>query len=236
MIEYELNINKNSTGEFFYQRGQISNSIGFIFNENVLDNHITLNGQTLLETIPSIQVVAQQEIIDNSGQFFLSGGMLRNETGYLEFQHANKNLKYDSNVSGKRNFYESSVHSQLITGFSGLAGNLSGQFVFLNGVKLTSGIHYTENLNGNFNYIDSDSSITGVLFTKPSLKNLYVTGSYDVVNIRFNEGCNVGYLNGVKLDETSLLESSLLISGLVKTGIEPFFELSNEANSQTIFF
>jgi hypothetical protein len=236
MIEYQLNLKQTSTGENFYQRGQVSNSIGFVFNDNSLDNDITINGQTLLETIPVISVVAQQEIIENSGNFFLSGGVLRETTGHLQLSLTNKNLKYDTNTSGFKWFYKSSIHADLITGFSGIAGNLSGQSVYLNGAKLYSGINYVENSNGNFSYIDGDTSITGVLFTKPSIKHFYLTGSYDVVNIRFNEGCNIGYLNGVKLDETSILETSLLNSGLIKTGIEPFFEFVGSEDSQTIFF
>lgn len=235
MIEYQLNTGIGSTGSLFYQRGQIFNGIGSIFNNNPLDNAITVNGQTLLETLASIQVVGQQEIIDNSGQFFLTGGFLKNETGFLPIPQ-NSNLKYDSRISGERIFFESSIHSHLITGFSGQAGSLQGESVFLNGVKLTSGLNYIEDSNGNFSWTDPNNSVTGVLFSSPFRNWPIYTGVYDLLNTRFNEGNSIGYLNGVKIDETSILETSSLLTGIIETGVEPFVEFNLKPPSQTLFF
>lgn len=235
MIEYQLNTGFGSTGENFHQFGQVFNGIGSVFNNNALDNDISVNGQTLLETVPQIQVTGQQEIILNSGDFFLSGSFLRNGTGFLDLNYGISNLKYDSNVSGQRYFFKSSSHSVLVTGFSGNAGNLGGSPVFLNGIKLASGESYIENGNGNFSWVDSDTSVTGVLFSRP-LKNWPVyTGRYDLVGLYFNEGESVGYLNGVKLDNASLIELSSLLTGVIKTGIEPSVEFSMPQESQTIF-
>ena len=194
MIEYFLNNSVIATGENFHLRGQLINGIGFISNQNPLDSDISFNGQLLLETTPSIQTIGQQDIIDNSGQFFLSGGFLKTDTGFLDLQSSNSNLIYDIKISGYRFYFSSSDHTNLITGFSGTAGNLSGQRVFLNGVKLVSGIHYSEDLNGNFNWIDPDSDITGLLFTSPPINDYYLSGSYDIVGSQYNEDCTIGYL------------------------------------------
>ena len=236
MIEYILNTGFGSTGEFFHQKGQNFNGSYSIFNSNALDNDITINGQTLLETLASIQVVGQQEIITNSGQFFLTGGSLKNSTGFLSLGSENINLKYDSNLSGQRFFFEGDTNALLKTGFSGAAGDLNGCSVFLNGVKLSSGIHYTENSNGNFNWIDADTSTTGVLFTAP-IRNWYTTtGSYDVLGTKFNEGSSVGYLNGVKIDDSAILETSSLLSGSILTGVNCLVEFSIEQDKNTLFF
>ena len=232
MIEYILSTGNISTGELFYNRGQVFNGIGSIQNNNFLDNDITINGQTLLETVASISVVGQQEIITNSGQFFLSGSVLRNETGFLDLSFGVSNLKYDVGVTGVRKFHNSTVHADLLTGFS---GKFDGGNVFLNGAKLTSGVHYVENANGDFSWTDPNNSVTGVLFSAPT-RNLPIhTGRYDILNVRFNGGCNIGYLNGVKLDETAILETSSLLTGIIKTGIEPFVEFNFVPNSETLF-
>lgn len=232
MIEYFLHTGENSTGSIFYNKGQVFNGIASVFNNNILDNDITVNGQTFLETIPSIQSVGQQEIITNSGQFFLSGGILRSSTGFLDVNLSKAVLKYDQNLSGVRLFHQSSVHEDLITGFS---GKFEGGSVYLNGVKLTSGIHYIEDSNSNFEWIDPNNTITGVLFSAPKRDFLRSTGSYDILNIDFNEGSNIGYLNGVKIDETSLLEVSSLLSNSIQTGLTPVVEFSIPQNLNSFF-
>jgi len=232
MIEYILSTGNLSTGELFYNRGQVFNGIGSIQNNNALDNDITVNGQTLLETIASITIVGQQEIITNSGQFFLTGNALKSETGFLDLSFKTSNLKYDVGITGVRKFYSSSVHNDLLTGFS---GKFDGGNVFLNGAKLTSGVHYVENSNGDFSWTDPNNSITGVLFSVPNRNFPVYTGQYDILNVRFNDGCNIGYLNGVKLDDSSILETSSLLTGMIKTGVEPFVEFNFPPSSQTIF-
>lgn len=232
MIEYILSTGNLSTGELFYNRGQVFNGIGSIQNNNALNNDITINGQTLLETVASISVAGQQEIITNSGQFFLSGSILRGQTGFLDLSFGVSNLKYDVGVTGVRKFHNSSDHNNLLTGFS---GKFDGGNVFLNGAKLTSGVHYIENANGDFSWTDPNNSITGVLFSVPTRSFPTYTGQYDMLNVRFNDGCNIGYVNGVKLDDTAFLEVSSLLTGIIKTGIEPFVEFNFAPKSETFF-
>jgi len=232
MIEYQLNTGFHSTGELFYQRGQVFNGVASILNSNRLDNDITANGQTFLETLPVIEIIGLQEVIDNSGQFFLTGGFLKNQTGFLDVSYNSANLKFDSNISGHRYFFNSSTHSSLLTGFSGAIGNLAGANIYLNGIKLVSGEHYQQNANGNFVWLDPDNGITGVLFSRPQRRWPVVTGQYDLLT-GFRDGSTVGYLNGVKLDDTSFLETSSLLTGIIQTGLEPFveFPIAQETNN-----
>lgn len=237
MIEYFLNTGICSTGEDFNKFGQITNGIGSIPNNNILANDISVNGQTLLETLPTVSVVAQREIISNSGDFFLSGNFLRDTTGFLNLNYSQRTLQFDITKSGDRTYYFSENHNDLITGFSGILGSsLSGDYVFLNGDKLSSGESYVENSNGDFEWIDDDSNITGLLFSMPRRDFYFQSGSYDVFRVKHNKGSSIGYLNGVKIQKGDYLELASVIYPKIETGLEPSIEFSSNQSSLSINF
>ena len=236
MIEYIQNTGLVSNKEDFNNLGQISNGVGFINSQNPLTNDVYVNGQTLLETEAEITIVAQREIITHTGDFFLSGSILRSSTGTTDFSSfESNNLKHDFIVSGQHPFFFSSDHNHLITGFSGAAGNLQGDYVFLNGAKLVSGEDYVEDTNGNFDYIGSTNE-TGFLFRMPMKEGVHTTGIYDLTGVSFNKNTTVGYLNGMRVDDEEILESSSLLLDLINTGLNTFFEFKTLTNSERIVF
>ena len=236
MIEYIQNTGTNSRKEDYYNLGQVVNGIGSIKSQDVLVNDVYFNGQTFLETEADVTVIGQQEIISHTGDFFLSGSLLRSSTGFTDrSSYRTNNLKHDFIRSGEHPFFFSSDHDDLLTGFSGIAGNLSRDYVFLNGAKLVSGDDYIENANGNFEYIGSTNE-TGFLFTMPMKSGLYTSGLYDLTGVNFNIGTTVGYLNGMRVDEADLLETSSLLLDLIDTGIDDFFEFRIVPESERIIF
>lgn len=235
MIEYLLHTGQLSTGDNFNKRGQLVNGIGSISNNNVLSNDIYINGQALLETLPEISIVAQREIITNSGDFFLSGNSLKDTTGFLNLNYQERNLSYDISESGHRYFYRSEIHNDLITGFSGVIGeNVKDNFVFLNGSKLSSGESYSVNANNNFVWEDSDNEITGLLFSTPIRDFHFSTGYYDISNVFFNKNSTIGYLNGVRLDKDDYIETSLIVSDKIQSGLSSSIEFFIRPNSLNI--
>lgn len=237
MIEYIQNTGLVSRKEDFNNLGRINDGIGFIASQDPLINDVYINGQTLLETEADLTVVGQQEIITHTGDFFLSGSSLRSSTGFADFSsfYRESNLNHDFIESGAHSFFYSSVHSELITGFSGVAENLAGDHVFLNGAKLVSGEDYVENLNGNFNYIGSTEE-TGCLFSMPRQSGVYTSGHYDVTGIFFNKDTTVAFLNGMRVDNEELLETSSLLLDLINTGLNDVFEFKTSTQSQNITF
>jgi len=221
MIEYFLHTGSSPNKNLYENLGSISNGVGTINNNKVLSNSVYLNGVTLLETLPSITTIGQTSIIDNSGDFFLSGNQLRNETGFLDLNGlVNSLLKSDIIETGSHSFYESNSNSDLISGFSGVAGNLSDEFIYLNGDKLTSGESYIINSNSNFEWIDSDTEITGVLFSMPKQNEFMSTGYYDVFGIKFNQSTSICFLNGQRIDSQDFLETASINESIISTGID----------------
>lgn len=237
MIEYIQNTGFYSSQESYYNLGQISNGIGSINSQNVLVNDVYLNGQTLLENEPDITVVAQREIVSHTGDFFLSNSLLRSSTGFTDLSLFDResNLKHDFIESGAHPFFYSSGHTELITGFSGAAGDLAGDYVFLNGAKLVSGEDYVENSNGNFDYIGLTEE-TGCLFAMPIKDGFYTSGLYDLTGLSFNIGTTVGFLNGMRVDENELLETSSLLLDLINTGLDSTVEFKISVTPQTVLF
>ena len=65
---------------------------------------------------------------------------------------------------------------------------------------------------------------------------LYTSGLYDLTGVNFNIGTTVGYLNGMRVDEADLLETSSLLLDLIDTGIDDFFEFRIVPESERIIF
>ena len=237
MIEYIQNTGALSRSEDYYNLGQITNGVGSIKSQDPLVNDVYLNGQTLLETTAQITIVGQREIINHTGDFFLSGSNLRSQTGFTDFSNfKTTNLKHDYVTSGSHPFFFSSNHDDLITGFSGVAGDLAGDIVFLNGAKLMSGEDYVEDSNGNFNYIGTTNE-TGFIFSMPKKDDLFTSGFYDLTGVFFNKNTTVGYLNGMRIDDEDFLETSSLLLDIIETGLENTFIFNTKSeNIQNIVF
>lgn len=237
MIEFYLQTGNQATGENYQNQGQITNGIGSINSVTPLSNDVYIDGQTFLETTPIVSTVAQRQIITNSGHFFLSGFNLKQGTGFLNldgFQDAN--LKFDNGEVYESKFFEWS-NSGYITGFSGDAGRtlLSTESMFLNGVKLISGEHYEVDNNDNFLWLDSDNEATGVLFSKATKNEANYTGYYDVIGVMFNKGTSIGYLNGLRIGNSDILETSSILSDIIETGLNDKLEFNSKPDLTTIF-
>jgi hypothetical protein len=94
-----------------------------------------------------------------------------------------------------------------------------GQFVFLNGQKLVSGIDYSNQFSDWSDYVSGES--TGVLFLRPNISDFTLTGnSGNIDNQYYWPNSNLVYFNGIRQDyQRYFVENSHtkdLISG-VKT-------------------
>jgi hypothetical protein len=159
---------------------------------------------------------------------------MRDTTGFADFNFDSTNLKYDSISSGEHIFYRHNTHTGLIQGFSGALGqSLSGNYVFLNGIKLVSGESYSE-VSKWFKWIDSDTGVTGVLFAMPRRLHNYYSGRYDLPRVPMNQKSSIGWLNGVKLDEVDILETSSIID-LISTGVSCSKYFTGQSTDVIIF-
>lgn len=239
MIEYFLNTGNNPNSDLYNTFGFVTNGAGSIDSRDPLINNVYINGATLLETIPQITTIANVDIINNSGDFFLSGLSLKSEDGFTDFvDYETNRLKFDFISSGEHKFYQSDIHSDLITGFSGQAQDLSDKNVFLNGLRLVSGENYEIDSNSNFQWIDADNEITGILFTMPKQNDVYYSGQYDVLGVKFNKGTTVSYLNGQRFDEEDFLETASVNQNLINTGLEDqiqFTGIAGTASQHKVF-
>lgn len=237
MIEYFQYTGTNKDSDDLYNIGSLSFLGGSIGNNNQFYNQVFVDGQTLLEDDFAITTIGQQiQTIEHSGDYYLSQYILSNSGSYFNLS-GSKNLHYDFMQSGKRPFFESSSFESLITGFSGQVLNtLSGDLVFINGIKLTSGENYIEDVNGNFEWIDSEEDFGGIIFSMPNSFEKITTGQYDILNESFKVGATVAYLNGVRLYREDFLETSSVVSTLIETGYENKLIFSPKLTEQIIFF
>ena len=237
MIEYYLQTGLRLDSDNYYNSGQASIGSASIENNNQFSNHIYLNGQSLLEDdFVETSIAGTVVSIQHSGDFYLKDYSLNFSGSILDLSGIN-NLYYDIIESGKRPFYENSSFNSLKTGFSGqVSTNLDSDFVFINGIKLTSGQNYIENNNGNFEWIDSSENLGGIIFSMPNVAQRIITGQYDIYNQYFKKGATQAYLNGVKLYQgDDFLETSTLVN-LIKTGISAELVLSKKHTETLIFF
>lgn len=222
MIEWNLNTGVLSNPLNYFQEGNISAGIASLLINDRKQTEVAINGIVYNETIPIVTTIAQTQIISNSGDFFISGFQMRNETGFFDASFGGD--IWQDRINGDQNFYfyENNTWTGLLIGFSGIVNeSLSGDHVFLNGQKLISGEDYVEDSNGAFSYI-GDTGATGVLFTMPKINSFYSSGDYDLSGVWFNEKASIGYHNGVKIDKDDVLETSSIVSSIVK-GAEYYF-------------
>lgn len=236
MIEYFQYTGLSKDSDDLYNQGNISFFGASIGNSNKFSNQVFVDGQTLLEDdFVETQISQQISTIENSGDYYLDGLTLKNSGSNYQFLD-NEYLHYDLIESGKRPFFESSSFSVLITGFSGqVLDTLSGDFVFINGIKLTSGENYVENIDGNFEWIDSEEDFGGIIFSMPNSFEKIKTGQYDIFGEYFKKNTTVAYLNGVRLYREDFLETSTMAS-LIETGLENKIIFSPDSEEEIIFF
>jgi hypothetical protein len=236
MIEYYLHTGIQNDSDNYYINGKISQQIGSIQNDDTFTNHISINGKTLLEdTFVETKVNQEFSVIKHSGDFYLKDYTLNNSGGYYDFSGTNL-LLFDKMQSGKRTFYESDNFNTLVTKLAD-GGPVSGELIFVNGIKLISGIHYYIH-NNIFEWDDGnlgDLNIGGIIFSMPNSAELIITGVYDIYNQFFLKGTSLAYLNGVKLNKDEFLETCTMVD-LIKTGIEPEIEFSQQSIETIISF
>jgi hypothetical protein len=236
MIEYYLHTGIRNDSDNYYINGKISQQIGSIQNDDTFTNHISINGKTLLEdTFVETKVNQEFSVIEHSGDFYLKDYTLNNSGGYYDFSGTDL-LLFDKMESGKRTFYESDNFNSLITQLAD-GGPISGELIFVNGIKLISGIHYYIH-NNIFEWDDGnlgDLNIGGIIFSMPNSAELIITGVYDIYNQFFLKGTSLAYLNGVKLNKDEFLETCTMVD-LIKTGIEPEIEFSQQSIETIISF
>jgi len=123
MIEYYLNTGNVFDSSLYHEEGSVSSKIGFINVADPLTSEVDINGLALLETLPVISTIAQTQIVNNSGDFFLSVFSLKTSTGNLYIDLDFPVLSYDIVRSGAHSFFRSDTHTGLVYGFSGILGD-----------------------------------------------------------------------------------------------------------------
>lgn len=234
MIEYHLQTGISLDSDNYYNSG--NSSFSFIQNDNQFSNHIYINGQTLLEDDFVETKIAEKVLsTEHSGDFYLKNYSLNFSGSILNLSGIN-NLYYDIIPSGKRPFFESDNFNNLLNGFTNRP--ISGELIFINGIKLISGIHYYIH-NNVFEWDDENINsldIGGIIFSMPNVSQLTVTGQYDIYNQYFKKGATQAYLNGVKLYQgDDFLETSTLV-WLIETGISPEIIFTPKHTETLIFF
>lgn len=237
MIEYYLQTGISLDSDNYYNSGQGSIDSASIGNNNQFSNHIYLNGQSLLESdFVETSIAGKVVSVQHSGDFYLKDYSLNFSGSILNLSGIN-NLYYDIIESGKRPFYESDNFNNLLNGFAN--SPISGELVFVNGIKLISGIHYYIHNDNIFEWDDGNPNqldLGGIIFSIPNVAELIVTGQYDIYNQYFKKGATQAYLNGVKLyQEDDFLETSTLVH-LIETGISAELVLSKKHTETLIFF
>jgi len=236
MIEYYLHTGIKNDSDNYYNDGIINQDIGSIDNDDKFTNHISINGKTLLEdNFVEIKLNQQISTIQHSGDFYLKDYALNNSGEYYNFSGTNL-LLFDKMQSGKRPFFESNNFNNLLNnGF--VNGAISGELIFVNGIKLISGIHYYIH-NNTFEWDDgnpNDLNLGGIIFSMPNSAELIITGVYDIYNQFFLKGTSLAYLNGVKLNKDEFLETCTIVD-LIKTGLQPEIEFSQQSIETIISF
>jgi hypothetical protein len=235
MIEYYLHTGIRNDSDNYYINGKISQQIGSIQNDDTFTNHISINGKTLLEdTFVETKINQEISVIEHSGDFYLKDYTLNNSGGYYDFSGTDL-LLFDKMESGKRPFFESDNFNNLLNGFANRA--ISGELIFVNGIKLISGEHYYIHDN-TFEWDDGNPTsldLGGIIFSMPNSAELIITGVYDIYNQFFLKGTSLAYLNGVKLNKDEFLETCTMVD-LIKTGIEPEIEFSQQSIETIISF
>lgn len=236
MIEYYLHTGIQNDSDDYYLIGDIGQNIGSINNNDKFTNHIYINGKTLLEDDFVETALNQQvSVINHSGDFYLKDYALRNSGDYYNFSGTNI-LLFDKMQSGKRPFFESDNFNNLLNEFANNI-SVSGELIFVNGIKLISGIHYY--VHDNIFEWDDDNptslELGGIIFSMPNSAELIITGIYDVYDQFFLKGTSLAYLNGVKLNKDEFLETCTNVH-LIKTGIEPEIEFSSKSIETIISF
>lgn len=234
MIEYHLQTGISLDSDNYYNSG--NSSFSFIQNDNQFSNHIYINGQTLLEDDFVETKIAEKVLsTEHSGDFYLKNYSLNFSGSILGLSGIN-NLYYDIIPSGKRPFFESYNFNNLLNGF--VNRPISGELIFVNGIKLISGIHYHVHDNI-FEWDDGDPTsleLGGIIFSMPNVSQLTITGQYDIYNQYFKKGATQAYLNGVKLYQgDDFLETSTLV-WLIETGISPEIIFTPKHTETLIFF
>lgn len=215
MIEWITNTGESVNLSNYYENGSISAGIVSLPINDRKQTEVAINGVVYNETIPIVSVVAQQEIITNSGDFFISGYQMRNTTGFFDGSFGGDVWQDRLNSGESYFFFKHNTWTGLLNGFSGVVGqSLSGDYVLLNGQKLVSGYDYIEGSSGEFVYTSVDTGSTGVLFTMPKRNQFYNSGSYDLSGQWFNKGSSIGFNNGVKVNEYQILETASIVSSL----------------------
>lgn len=235
MIEYHLQTGLILDSDNYYNQGDTKQST--INNTNQFSNHIYLNGQTLLEDDFS-ETILRGQVLEtvHSGDFYLEDNVIKFSGLNYNFNRIN-NLHYDIIPSGKRPFFESNNFNNLLNEFANNTP-VSGELIFVNGIKLISGIHYYVHDNI-FEWDDENPTsleLGGIIFSMPNLSQLTITGQYDIYNQYFKKGATQAYLNGVKLYQgDDFLETSTLV-WLIETGISPEIIFTPKHTETLIFF
>jgi hypothetical protein len=236
MIEYYLQTGISLDSDNYYNSGQVSVGSASIGNNNQFSNHVYINGQSLLEdNFVETSIAGTVVSIRHSGDFYLKDYSLNFSGSTLNLSGIN-NLYYDIIESGKRPFFESTNFNNLLNGFANTT--ISGELIFVNGIKLISGEHYYIH-NNIFEWDDGNPTsldLGGIIFSIPNVAERIITGQYDIYNQYFKKGTTQAYLNGVKLyQDDDFLETSTLVH-LIETGISAELILSKKHTETLIFF
>ena len=196
----------------------------------------SLNSQTLLESLPTEIPMGFETLIENSGDFYITGAdvKLTDLTGISASV-----FLFDEDQTGNSNYAfggSGYLHTGLMNALgTGVSGHNFIPAVFLNGQKTYSGISYVRN-GGNYEWIDALDS-TGKMFyleMPNGVTEEVNTGQFDISGINFNKDCVNLYVNGMEQTSDIMLETAGVTP--IDTGIVYYNTGFQNAKTQEYIF
>lgn len=220
------NENFSTQDKKYNQLLRFNNILGnHFYIDEIIDgkNKILLfaNGQCLIDSGYNIQNIGYEVIRSPNLDYFLTGNYIETKKAFTEQDY----IYYDY-FSGDFNAFPINQHSS----GSIINADFNQSFVFLNGQKLVSGVHYINNIL-NLNIFPGSNYI--IIKKTPNLN--YTSGSAGTlkINKNYNHNCSQVYFNGIKqLIKNNYIENSRFdrISGNFnfKEGLDFIYNNSND--------
>jgi hypothetical protein len=181
------------------------------YNINSLDYNQELRYNSLFENyfyLDRVFTVPNEILLFANGQALIDSGCTIEQSGYEEIRNPNFDYFLTGDyIETKRNFgerdflfydhFDGDFNAFIITGHASgnpININFNNSFVYLNGQKLVSGIHYLNNI------LNLNLEKPSVIVTKQISNLNYISGNFGTLklNTKFNNYCSQLYFNGIR--------------------------------------
>lgn len=176
-LDYNQELRYNSLFENYFYLDKV-----FTIPNEIL---LFANGQVLIDSGYSLEMSGYDEVRKPNVDYFLTGDYIETDRNFNE-----KDFVFYDYFSGDFNAFIVTGHN---SGES-ININFSNSFVYLNGQKLVSGIHYSGNI------LNLNLEKPNIIVTKQIPNLNYISGNFGTVelNTKFNNYCSQLYFNGIR--------------------------------------